>query len=87
MNLKDIIKAKHLESYLEDEYGVKILNKYGVYLIITKENKLVDYFYTIREVKAFLEERPDFEAVMVQNGFKKENYTKEKEAEDTSEEE
>ena len=66
-------KEGHLEKYLEKEYDVKIIKKYGAFILIYKD-KILDYFYTIQDAKTFLEGKPDFKAVMIANGCPAERF-------------
>jgi hypothetical protein len=44
----------HLIAFLEDEYGVQIVEKYQAFLLIEK-GKLVEFFYNSKDLRLFLE--------------------------------
>jgi len=75
-------KESHLEKYLEETYNVDITKKYGAFLILTgAEGLLVDYFFTLEEVKEFLESKPNFKEILKSKGCPEE-YFAEKEIAD-----
>ena len=62
------IKDNHLRHYLEDEYNINIIKKYGAYIIV-KDGIIVDFFYTLQEVHEFLESKPEYVEILSQNSI------------------
>lgn len=86
-NIKKIFeKDSYLEKYLEQEFNVKIVKKYGAFIIVFA-GQILDYFYTLEEAKTFLESKPDYKEHMISNGCPAERFEVQEEATEEVEEE
>lgn len=61
-------KNRHLKAYLENEYNIDIVKKFGAYLLV-KDEIIIEFFYTLEEVHEFLEAHRDFRAILETNGI------------------
>ena len=48
------MKEKYLERYLEEEYQIKIERKHKAYIVISKNDVLIDFFYDMQSLYNFL---------------------------------
>ena len=60
------VKNKHLKAYLEHEYDIDIIKKYGAYLLV-KDGIIVDFFYTLQAAHEFLEGHSNFKEILEAN--------------------
>lgn len=77
---------RHLKAYLEEQYKVDIVKKYGAYILLD-DGVIVDFFYTLADLKDFLEERHDFHEMMLGYGYPPEAFAEDGRRHEETEEE